>query len=217
MQQLEPFATEDRALKQASSLRVGGLTPLTTIDYPDQLSAVIYCQGCPLNCDYCHNPELRPSVAATVISWQSIMSFLKQRQGMLDAVVFSGGEPTLQSALPAAVKAVKKLGYRVGLHTAGPYPDRLAALLPDVDWVGLDIKALAEDYAALTGSRKSGLTAWQCAEMLIEKNFPHQTRTTLHPLNSSAKKRNKLIKRLLTFGKTDHKWQTCQGQSGLKT
>ncbi|MCG7928767.1 MAG: anaerobic ribonucleoside-triphosphate reductase activating protein [Candidatus Thiodiazotropha lotti] len=200
-----------------SELRVGGVTPLTTIDYPDHLSAVIYCQGCPLKCDYCHNPELIPSEATTPVPWHEIVSFLDQRQGLLDAVVFSGGEPTLQSALPAAVNTIKKMGFLVGLHTAGPYPERFAALLPLVDWVGLDIKALAEDYAALTGSSKSGSAAWQCAEMLIESGIPHQIRTTLHPLNSAPDKQRVLIKRLSTLGKTDHKWQTCRPSDGQNT
>ena len=200
-----------------SELRVGGLTPLTTIDYPDQLSAVIYCQGCPLRCDYCHNPELIPRQAASTIPWQQILAFLQQRRGLLDAVVFSGGEPTLQAALPEAVKTIKKLGFLVGLHSAGPYPERFAALLPYLDWVGLDIKALAEDYAALTGSANSGKAAWQCAEMLIERGIPHQIRTTVHPLNSSPDKQKMLIKKLSTLGKTDHRWQTCRSSGGQIT
>jgi pyruvate formate lyase activating enzyme len=197
------------------SLQVGGVTPLTTIDYPDQLSAVIYCQGCPLHCDYCHNPEFIPRQASSAIPWQQITTFLQQRQGLLDAVVFSGGEPTLQSALFDAVKTVKQLGFLVGLHTAGPYPERFAALLPHLDWIGLDIKALAEDYASLTGSHKSGNAAWRCAEILIKSKIPHQIRTTLHPLNSRPDKQKTLIKRLSSLGKTDHKWQTCQPTSCL--
>ncbi|MCG7955772.1 MAG: anaerobic ribonucleoside-triphosphate reductase activating protein [Candidatus Thiodiazotropha endolucinida] len=200
-----------------SQLQVGGITPLTTIDYPDALSAVIYCQGCPLKCDYCHNPALIPREATTPIPWHEVVSFLHQRRGLLDAVVFSGGEPTLQAALPAAVKTIKKMGFLVGLHSAGPYPQRFAALLPYLDWVGLDIKALAEDYAALTGSACSGRAAWQCAEMLIESGIPHQIRTTRHPLNSPPEKQKVLIKRLLTLGKTDHKWQTCRSSDGQNT
>ncbi|MCG7898273.1 MAG: anaerobic ribonucleoside-triphosphate reductase activating protein [Candidatus Thiodiazotropha weberae] len=200
-----------------SELVVGGITPLTMIDYPDHLSAVIYCQGCPLKCDYCHNSEFIPREATNPIPWHEITTFLDQRRGLLDGVVFSGGEPTLQAALPAAVKNIKKMGFLVGLHSAGPYPQRFAELLPLVDWVGLDIKALAEDYAALTGSPKSGRAAWQCAEMLIESGIPHQIRTTLHPLNSSPDKQKTLIKRLSTVGKTDHKWQTCRPSDGQNT
>ncbi len=70
-------------------LRVGGLTPLTTIDYPNHLSCVVYCQGCAWRCRYCHNPELIPTKADQSYDWQELISFLKKRQGLLEAVVFS--------------------------------------------------------------------------------------------------------------------------------
>ena len=103
-------------------LSVGGLTPLTTIDYPDNLSAVVFCQGCPLRCRYCHNAELLPRRGATHIAWRDILYFLRQRQGLLDAVVFSGGEPTQQRGLADAIDEVRALGFKIGLHTAGIYP-----------------------------------------------------------------------------------------------
>ncbi|MES9939432.1 MAG: anaerobic ribonucleoside-triphosphate reductase activating protein [Candidatus Thiodiazotropha sp. 6PLUC2] len=193
-----------------SPLRVGGLTPMTTIDYPDQLSAVIYCQGCPLHCDYCHNPELIPSNGAPLIPWGEIVAFLDQRRGLLDAVVFSGGEPTLQSALFDAVKSVKKMGYLIGLHTAGIYPIRLAKLLPYLDWVGLDIKALEEEYHTITRVPSSGKSPWQSARILVSSGTPHQLRTTLHPVNSAPDKQKLLIKRLKLLGNIDHVWQTCR-------
>ena len=136
--------------------RVGGLTPFTTIDFPGQLATVVYLQGCPWRCRYCHNGHLLDSGGAAETGWGEVMEFLRQRRGLLDAVVFSGGEPTAQSALPRAVQQVRDLGFRVGLHTSGSYPRRLARLLPALDWVGLDIKALPEDYAALTGVEDSG-------------------------------------------------------------
>jgi pyruvate formate lyase activating enzyme len=197
-------------LPPQARLRVGGITPLTTIDYPDHLSAVIYCQGCPLSCNYCHNPQLRPSRSDHLIPWHKIVTFLKQRQGLLDAVVFSGGEPTLQSGIVDAVIEVKQMGYLVGLHTAGVYPKRFMQLLPYLDWVGLDIKALAEDYQALTGVSGSGESAWLCAKLVVEHGTPHQLRTTHHPLNAPPQKRRLLMNRLNKLGKADHKWQTCR-------
>ncbi|MEW8584302.1 MAG: anaerobic ribonucleoside-triphosphate reductase activating protein, partial [Candidatus Thiodiazotropha sp.] len=134
-----------------AGLQVGGFIQMTTIDYPDHLAAVVFCQGCPLRCHYCHNPEL--------LAWSEILDFLAARRGLLDAVVFSGGEPTLQRSLMQAVIEVKALGYLIGLHTAGIYPGRLQQLLPLVDWVGLDIKALAQDYPRLTGVPHGGESA----------------------------------------------------------
>ena len=85
-------------------LRVGGLVPLSTTDYPDHLSAVVFCQGCPWRCAYCHNPHLLPRRSDSEIAWPDVLAFLDRRRGLLDAVVFSGGEPTLQRALPDAMR-----------------------------------------------------------------------------------------------------------------
>lgn len=163
-----------------TDLRVGGITPLTTIDYPGELAAVVFCQGCPWRCRYCHNPELLPPRGETAIPWKAVLAFLARRRGLLDAVVFSGGEPTLQPALEHAVTAVRNLGFKVGLHSAGIYPARLAQLLPRLDWVGLDVKALPQDYLALTGAEGSGKPAWESARLLIDSGVAHELRLTVH-------------------------------------
>jgi pyruvate formate lyase activating enzyme len=201
------------ANQTTSTLRIGGLTPLSTIDYPDQLSAVIYCQGCPLRCDYCHNPELLSHHQQSRIPWPEIILFLEKRQGLLDAVVFSGGEPTLQRELFNAVHEIKNMGYLVGLHSAGIYPKRFAQLLPYLDWVGLDIKALPEDYHALTGIPGVGESAWRSAQLLVSSGIPHQIRTTRHPLNSTSRKQPLLIERLTLLGKVNHIWQPCRSKN----
>jgi len=193
----------------ATELRVGGLTPLTTIDFPGELAAVVFCQGCPWRCRYCHNPELLASRGEVQIPWRDIVEFLRRRQGLLDAVVFSGGEPTLQRALPAAVTEVKGLGFKVGLHTAGPYPQRLSALLPRLDWVGLDIKTLPSDYAELTGVRGSGRRAWESAEILIHSRIPHEIRTTLETDLITPSMLGEIGDRLQGLGPTRHRVQPC--------
>ncbi len=103
--------TSEKEKITAASLRVGGFTPMTTIDYPGELAAVIFTQGCNLRFQYCQNTHLLASQSDQLLPWHKIQTFLKNRQGLLDAVVFSGGEPTLQSALPAAIKTVKKMGF----------------------------------------------------------------------------------------------------------
>jgi len=163
------------------ALRVGGLTPLSTLDYPGELAAVVFCQGCPWRCRYCHNGELLPVRGAREIPWPEVLAFLGRRRGLLDAVVFSGGEPTLQGALGEALEQVRILGYRIGLHTAGIYPERLAQVLPRLDWVGLDIKAPAPGYTAITGVPGSGPAAWESARRLIASGIGHEIRITLHP------------------------------------
>ena len=142
-------------------VEVGGLTPLTTIDYPGELAAVLFLQGCPWRCGYCHNQELMPRRSPFAIPWSRVIELLGQRLGLLDAVVFSGGEPTLQAGLGEAMLQVKSLGFKIGLHTAGIYPERLQAVLPLVDWIGMDIKSTRAEYEATTGVRGSGTRAWR--------------------------------------------------------
>ena len=163
-----------------TSIKVGGFTPLTTIDYPDQLAAVVFCQGCPWRCRYCHNKELIKRNQQTFISWKDIANKIEQRSGLLDAVVFSGGEPTLQPGLENAVRHCKNLGFKIGLHTAGCYPEKLEKLLPVIDWIGLDIKALKNNYAETTGVSGSGQKAWKSLQLLLESDANFEVRVTVH-------------------------------------
>jgi len=115
-----------------------------------------------------------------------VVKFLKRRQGLLDAVVFSGGEPTLQAALPDAIREVRALGFRIGLHTAAPYPHQIKALLPLLDWVGLDIKAPFDQYEAITGVPGSGEKAREGLTLLLESGVDYEVRTTVHARLHSA-------------------------------
>ncbi|HBN8393316.1 TPA: anaerobic ribonucleoside-triphosphate reductase activating protein [Pseudomonas aeruginosa] len=164
----------------SAELRVGGLVPLTTLDYPGLLACVLFCQGCAWRCRYCHNPQLIPARGEEEIRWEDTLAFLQRRQGLLQAVVFSGGEATLQAALPGAMAAVRELGLRVGLHSAGIQPRAFARALPQTDWVGFDVKALAEDMDAITGVPRSGRANWRSLELLLESGVDHECRTTVH-------------------------------------
>ena len=171
----------EAALAPASQLRVGGFVPFTTSDYPDALAAVIFCQGCPWRCTYCHNPHLIPAEGRHEHEFPNIVDWLGARRGLLDAVVFSGGEPTAQPALPAAIESVRELGFSVGLHTAGAYPRRLAQVLPRVHWVGIDVKARGAGYPTLTGGATSGKTAFASLDLVIGSGVAYEVRTTVHP------------------------------------
>jgi pyruvate formate lyase activating enzyme len=189
-------------------LRVGGLTPLTTLDYPGELAAVVFCQGCPWRCRYCHNGHLLPSSAPDQIPWEDLTAFLLRRRGLLDAVVFSGGEPTAQQALKVAMAEVRALGFKIGLHTAGCYPDRLESLLPLLDWVGLDIKGLPEDYPDITGVPGSGDGAWRSLEVLLASGVAYEVRTTAPP-TWAADQLEALAERLAGMGVKRYALQTC--------
>ncbi len=199
----------------AEQLRVGGFVPLTTLDFPNHLSCVVFCQGCAWRCRYCHNPDLIPPRAQQMHSWDSILEFLQRRQGLLEAVVFSGGEATLQHDLKAAMQEVKKLGFKVGLHTAGINPKALQRVLPYCDWVGFDIKALEEDTQLITGVSGSGQANWQCLELLLASGVKYECRTTVHWDLIDPQRLLELARRLSTAGVAHFVVQHVRTQSML--
>lgn len=161
-------------------IRVSAFVPFSTVDWPGTASAVIFLQGCPWRCGYCQNPGLQSRSEPPALTWQHVESALRQRADSLDGVVFSGGEPTTDRVLPNALRAVLDMGLRTGLHTGGAYPDRLAALLPLLDWVGFDIKADAAHYDSITGARGSALRAMRSARMLLASGVACEFRLTYH-------------------------------------
>ena len=171
---------------RADDLQVAGMTPLSTVDWPGRLAATVFCQGCPWDCSYCHNPALIAPRTPGALPWQDVLAFLGRRRHLLDAVVLSGGEATRQAALVPAAREVRALGFAVGLHTAGPYPRRLAAVLDDVDWVGLDLKALPEDYDDVVRRPGAGHLAWECLDLLVASGVDHEVRTTIAPGSPAA-------------------------------
>lgn len=166
-----------------NSLNIGGFVPLTTIDYPDHLAAVVFCQGCPFRCVYCYNKNLISRRETTKYNWQDIKNFLikRKRRNLLEAVVFSGGEPTLQVGLINAIREIKLLGFKIGLHTCGAYPNRLKELLPYLDWVGMDIKTVFEEYQSITTIPNSGKKAFESMQILLDSKVLCEFRTTVYP------------------------------------
>ena len=102
---------------------IGGVETFSMVDYPGQMAAVVFMQGCPWRCPFCHNKTLQKIGLETNFDWSKFKSFLVERKGKLDAVVFSGGEPLVQDALLDAIKEVKAMGYKIGLHSGGFRPD----------------------------------------------------------------------------------------------
>lgn len=165
----------------ANALAIGGYEPFSTVDWPGKLAATVFLQGCPWRCAYCHNPALQDPHGPAAISWATVREHLRQRRGLLDAVVFSGGEPTRQSALVSAMAEVRELGMKVGLHSAGAYPARLAAALPHVDWLGLDIKAMPDRYASVVGIEIGGRRAWESLDIALAWGGDLEVRVTVDP------------------------------------
>jgi pyruvate formate lyase activating enzyme len=133
---------------------------------------------------------------------------------LLDGVVFTGGEPTLQEALPAAIADVRELGFRVGLHTGGQFPERLARVLPEVDWVGLDVKAPWALYDRITGVAGSGSAARESLSLVVASGVPFEVRTTVHPGLLSRADLQVLADELVSAGVRHYAIQGYRPQGG---
>lgn len=160
---------------------VAGLVPFTSIDFPGCLAAVVFFKGCPLRCPFCHNPELQENDGVGDITWAEVISFLKMRKGKLDGVVFSGGEPLMQSDIVDLAKQVKELGFKVGIHTSGVYTDKLREIAPYLDWVGMDIKAPWNKYDTLSGRPNMADKVKESLKFLLDQGIKFETRTTCDP------------------------------------
>lgn len=164
----------------ADALAVGGYEPFSTRDWPGRLASVVFVQGCPWRCSYCHNPELQRHIEGSR-SWAEIRAHWRSRLGLIDAVVFSGGEPTLAPALAAALGEVRDAGLAVGVHTAGVSARHLKALLPRLDWVALDVKSPPRTLVRLTGAPGSEREALQSLHLVLASGRDHELRTSWHP------------------------------------
>ena len=161
--------------------QAAGIVPFTSIDFPGCLAAVVFFQGCPLRCPFCHNPELQVFPGPAGQAWDEVLGFLKERVKRLDGVVFSGGEPLMSDEIIEKAKAVKELGFKLAIHTSGVYPERLKEMLPLIDWVGLDIKAPWKKYEELTGRPNMVEKVQKSLKILTDSGIEFEARTTCDP------------------------------------
>ena len=162
-------------------VQIGGLVSFTTIDYPGKLAAVIFMVGCPLRCSYCSNPHLL-SVHDGEYDPEKVFEWLQSRVGKLEAVVFSGGEALMQGeALIDYMKRVKELGFNIGLHTNGFYPDMLKKASNIIDWIGLDYKATRNKYPELVGQNIAHDHMIRSLDTWLETGKDFEVRITCDP------------------------------------
>jgi pyruvate formate lyase activating enzyme len=181
------LSNQDRRWSQKSfaaasipELTLGGITPFTTIDFPGRLAAVLYTQGCAWRCRYCHNSHLWPFQSSSTIPFKKVIQFLENRHGLLDGVVFCGGEPTAHEKLPEAMRFIQEMGFQVALHTTGMYPERLRKTLSFCDWVGMDVKAPFRLYEKTTQKEQSGIEPRTSVGIVLESGVDYEFRTTVH-------------------------------------
>ncbi len=176
---------------------IGGLEKLTLIDYPGKLSAIVFTQGCNFRCRYCYNPMLvlpssdgkryhnpgEEEKGRNQLSEDGLFDFLKKRQGKLEGVVITGGEPTLHPDLPEFIKKIRDLGYVVKLDTNGSNPDMLRYVLQNklVDYLAMDLKSDEDNYKRTVGADIDFKKIEESAKIIIGSGLPHEFRTTCVP------------------------------------
>lgn len=190
----------------AERARIGGWQPFSACDWPGRLAAVVFLAGCPWRCGYCHNPGLLQRRHGQT-SWPQLRAQLQARRGLLDGVVFSGGEPLTEPALPALLAEVRAMGFATGLHSGGSHPERLQRVLPLLDWVGLDIKTLPAQYPAITAVAGSGERAETSLALLQASGIDYECRSTLHPALHDEHTLTQLAAWLAQRGVRRYAWQ----------
>ena len=162
-------------------MKIGGLIKFTLIDFPGRPAAVIFTQGCNFRCRYCHNPELvYPHLFTETVSDEEIFAFLQRRQGSLEGVVVSGGEPTLHDDLPAFIARIKALGYAVKLDTNGSRPEMLQELIDKklLDYIAMDLKAPLDKYSLITGVETNPEIIRKSMDLIRQSGLAYEFRTT---------------------------------------
>lgn len=164
-----------------NAVQIGGLVSFTTIDYPGKLAAVLFLVGCPLRCAYCSNPHLL-DIGPGEYDPDKILEWLQTRIGKLEAVVFSGGEALMQGdATIEYMRRVRDMGFAIGLHTNGFFPERLAAAADLIDWIGIDYKAAQANYEKLTGINIAHERLIKSLDVWAKTGKPAEVRVTCDP------------------------------------
>jgi len=158
---------------------ISSFTPFTLLDYPHRAACILWYAGCNMRCLYCYNPEI--VLGKGTISFATILEFLNKRKGLLDAVVFSGGECTIHKNIAENIKQAKALGFLVKVDTNGSKPALLKQLIDEkaIDYVALDFKALPSKFENITQSNLYE-TFEKSLEILLKSNLSFEVRTTYH-------------------------------------
>lgn len=164
-------------------MEIHGFNKTTLLDYPEHVAATVFTGGCNFRCPFCHNASLVLCPQdCPVIPENEVLEYLKKRQGVLEGVCITGGEPTLQKDLREFICKLKGMGYLVKLDTNGYRPEVLRSLLEEglIDYVAMDVKASPANYARATGCRKIDISRIEESVSVLKNcEIPYEFRTTV--------------------------------------
>lgn len=163
-------------------MKIGGIQKLSLVDYPHHTAIALFTIGCNMRCGYCHNPELvLPERYADVLPEDLILKFLQSRAGKVEAVVVSGGEPTMHADLPDFFRKVRGLGFLTKLDTNGTSPGMLEALFSEnlLNFVAMDVKASMARYQEVVARPVDTRALQKSIQLIKHSGVDHEFRTTL--------------------------------------
>jgi len=165
-------------------MKFGGWQRFSLIDFPEKVSAILFTEGCSFRCPFCHNPQLVvPKQPSAALSEKEIFEFLTSRQGKLDGIVISGGEPTIHHDLPKFLQKIRAMGFEIKIDTNGSHPEMMQQLIHQnlVDYWAMDIKSPLVTYQTITQSTISSTTIAQSIQLIMQGTIDYEFRSTLLP------------------------------------
>lgn len=160
---------------------ISGFQKLTLLDYPGRVACTVFTGGCNFRCPFCHNAALvLPERIAHDSSTYEVLSFLKKRQGILDGVAITGGEPLLHKDMPEFLEKIKAMGYMIKLDSNGSFPDMLIDIVKAklVDRVAMDIKNSPALYEKTAGVKLNMADIERSKNFLLDGSVEYEFRTT---------------------------------------
>ena len=163
-------------------MKIVGIQKLTLLDYPGKVACTVFLDGCNFRCPFCHNAELLSADVEPVMTVEALLRFLQKRQGILEGVCITGGEPTIHPELPGLIRSIRELGFAVKLDTNGYRPQTLRGILEEglVDYVAMDLKSSPEGYGEAVGLSVPDLgRVGESIRLLLRSGVDFELRTTV--------------------------------------
>jgi|LSQX01.3.fsa_nt_gb pyruvate formate lyase activating enzyme len=165
-------------------MKIAGWQKVSMVDYPGKIATVLFTPGCNFNCYYCHNRELiHPTDSLIGMDEEEVLSYIYKRKGMIDALVLSGGEPTLQKGMAEFIEKAKSTGILIKLDTNGSRPDVIKDLLDRrlLDFVAMDIKAPFHKLMQIIGISADQSKINESIRIIMDQAPDYEFRTTVSP------------------------------------